>query len=189
MAMDWVDCVGYGSQVLALPAGTYGAVHLLRASAEADHIEGEVEHTGDRLFIERIVGQIVLTSVSLNPVATTLDVAWRLMPLQQDVGQDAPEQPWADAGVVRPLNQGVFANLKWWDERRTQLLNDASLGAYPTMTSVDDPYWTHVDIRPRYLCGEERNVWPCLVVDHQTFPPQEADIVSVVPFLRLLVKH
>lgn len=171
--LDFAPCVAFGDGV-SVPASSTGYVILYPLPdfdvGDAEFLVEDAEETG--LFLERIVGDILLSFADAGSAA----VAWSLLPMGANYASLQVLEPYT---IDWNVNSSEWANVRFWDRRIYELETTVN-----TPLTVDHPYWTQVDIKPRTLCGSSRNLWPVLAV--QNFHPTVA--LRVQHHLRALWK-
>lgn len=159
MPIDWTVPDSYGRPLVFAPT-SLAAVPLYRIPDAATDDVSQVQDEDDVLFLHRIVGQCAVSI--LNPTVSFARIAWRLMPLQADIDNNALQLPVDPAFTT--LDDQDFANLRWWDERRFELQVPIA-GAFEMIDPVfTHPWWSHMDCKPKQVFGYEKNLWPSLVV-------------------------
>lgn len=166
--MDWVVANTWGDTIIC-NALSDTFVSLMDPTAfMGAEVVGRVETSPNKYFIHRIVGQYQLVYRDEDPAASRR-IEHRIWPGLYDTSLSTIHTP----GL---MTDSRTANSRLWFNRIQQ---PAQLQQTP-FASIDHPFWTHVDIKPKQVVDENRvPVW-------QLWNPSIVD-VSFQHWVRLLV--
>jgi len=181
--MDWVSSYLYSGE-WAVPAGQNRLIQLMQTPDAANYdpsayAGGNVEINAADFVVLRVVGTVHTQS---DEEVASWWVAFRLMALPWDIGNDQFDAPWLNTDPIlrSALNTDV---VRWWAERY-YYVQGIGTGEPAGITPVEIPWYTNVDVEPKARMGLDKQLYPVMVADNTMNPFP----VRYILRLRLLLK-